>query len=68
MSQTGIIKWYDTEKGYGFISTNEGNDLFVHHSQIKENGPDKDLREGQSVSFSVEDGQKGPMATNVHKI
>ncbi len=68
MSQTGIVKWYDKEKGYGFISGNEGNDVFVHHSQIKANGPDKDLHEGQSVSFSVEEGPKGPMATNVNKM
>ncbi|MGL4336056.1 MAG: cold-shock protein [Turicibacter sp.] len=64
---TGIVKWYNLEKGYGFISTNEGNDVFVHHSQIKENGPEKDLHEGQNVSFDIVDGDKGPMASNVHK-
>lgn len=67
-SITGIVKWYDQEKGYGFISCNEGNDVFVHHSQIKEKGPNKDLHEGESVSFDIENNDKGPMAVNVHKI
>lgn len=67
-SITGIVKWYDQEKGYGFISCNEGNDAFVHHSQIKEKGPNKDLHEGESVSFDIENNDKGPMAVNVHKI
>lgn len=67
-SITGIVKWYNQEKGYGFISCNEGNDVFVHHSQIKEKGTDKDLHEGESVSFSIETGDKGPMAINVQKL
>lgn len=67
-SITGIVKWYNQEKGYGFISCNEGNDVFVHHSQIKEKGNDKDLHEGESVSFSIENGDKGPMAINVQKL
>lgn len=67
-SITGIVKWYNQEKGYGFISCNEGNDVFVHHSQIKEKGNDKDLHEGESVSFSIETGDKGPMAINVQKL
>lgn len=66
-STTGIVKWFSQEKGYGFISCDEGNDIFVHHSQIKDNGPDKDLHEGQSVTFSIENSEKGPMATNVQK-
>ena len=40
---TGIVKWFDNEKGYGFISCDKGDDVFVHNSQIKEKGPDKDL-------------------------
>lgn len=68
MSITGIVKWYDIGRGYGFISCNEGNDVFVHHSQIKHNGPDKDLREGESVSFDIQENAKGPMATNVQKL
>ncbi|MEG0307984.1 MAG: cold shock domain-containing protein [Clostridium sp.] len=67
-SRTGIIKWYDQEKGYGFISCDEGDDVFVHHSQIKEKGPNKDLHEGESVTFDVEKGDKGPMAVNIQKI
>lgn len=67
-SRTGIVKWFNEEKGYGFISCDEGDDVFVHHSQIKEKGTEKDLHEGQSVSFDVEDGEKGPMAVNVQKL
>lgn len=67
-SITGIVKWYNEGKGYGFISCNEGNDVFVHHSQIKEKGTNKDLHEGESVSFDITDGAKGPMAVNVQKL
>ncbi len=67
-SITGVVKWFNQEKGYGFISCNNGNDVFVHHSQVKEKSIDKDLHEGENVSFSIEDGPKGPMAINVQKI
>jgi len=67
-SITGIVKWYDEGKDYGFISCNEGNDVFVHHSQIKEKGTNKDLHEGESVTFDITDGAKGPMAVNVQKL
>ena len=67
-STTGTIKWFNAEKGYGFISCDSGNDVFVHHSQIKEKGPNKDLHEGENVSFDKEEGVKGPMAINVQKI
>ncbi len=67
-SITGIVKWYDEGKGYGFISCNEGNDVFVHHSQVKEKGNNKDLHEGESVSFDITDGGKGPMAVNVQRL
>lgn len=67
-SKTGIVKWFNQEKGYGFISCDEGNDVFVHHSQIKEKGVDKDLHEGQSISFDLGEGKKGPMAINVQKL
>ncbi|MDU4889715.1 MAG: cold shock domain-containing protein [Clostridium sp.] len=67
-SRTGIVKWFNQEKGYGFLSCDDGNDVFVHHSQVKEKGTEKDLHEGQSVSFDVEDGEKGPMAINVQKL
>lgn len=67
-SQTGVVKWFDNERGYGFISGNEGNDVFVHHSQIKEKGHDKDIREGQSVSFDIVQDEKGSSAINVQKL
>lgn len=65
---TGVVKWYNDEKGYGFISTNGGDDVFVHHSQIKENGVKKDIHEGESVTFDIVENTKGPSATNVQKI
>lgn len=67
-STTGVIKWFDSEKGYGFISCDNGNDVFVHHSQIKANGPEKDLNEGENVSFDIQEGEKGPIATNVQRL
>ena len=51
---TGIVKWYNIEKGYGFISCNEGDDVFVHHSQIKEKSPNKDLHEGENITFNIQ--------------
>ncbi len=66
--KTGVVKWYNQEKGFGFISCDDGNDVFVHHSQIKEKGPEKDLHEGENVTFDITDGQKGPMAVNVQKL
>lgn len=67
-SRTGIVKWFNQEKGYGFISCDECDDVFVHISQVKEKGPEKDLHEGESVSFDISEGEKGPMATNVQKL
>ena len=46
----------------------KGDDVFVHHSQVKEKGTDKDLHEGEDVTFDIEDGEKGPMAINVQKL
>ena len=65
---TGIVKWYNKEKGYGFISCNDGKDVFAHHSQIKEKGPEKYLHEGENVSLDIQDGQRGPMAINIQKL
>jgi len=65
---TGVVKWFDGEKGYGFISCNKGDDVFVHHSQVKEKGSEKDLHEDESVTFDIENGEKGPMAINVQKL
>lgn len=65
---TGVVKWFDSERGYGFISCDNGNDVFVHHSQVKKEGSAKDLHEGENVTLDVEDSQKGPMAINVQKL
>ncbi len=64
--ETGTVKWFNAEKGYGFITGEDGNDVFVHFSAIQEEGF-KTLEEGQSVSFDIEEGQRGPQATNVVK-
>lgn len=60
----GTVKWFNNEKGYGFITSEEGNDVFVHFSQIQKEGY-KTLAEGEQVTFEVVDGQKGPQAANV---
>jgi len=62
---TGTVKWFNDAKGFGFITPADGGkDLFVHHSNIQGSGF-KTLSEGQQVSFDVEQGPKGPAATNV---
>lgn len=61
---TGTVKWFNSEKGYGFITTEEGNDVFAHFSQINKEGY-KTLEEGQNVSFDVVEGAKGPQASNI---
>jgi len=63
----GTVKWFDTKKGYGFITTEQGEDVFVHYSEIKEEGF-KNLEEGQKVKFDVVDSAKGPQAENVVKL
>jgi len=63
----GIVKWFNERKGYGFIEQEEGQDVFVHHSGINATGF-KSLNEGDSVTFNVEQGQKGPAAVNVTKV
>ncbi|MBJ7222666.1 cold-shock protein [Brenneria sp. 4F2] len=64
---TGLVKWFDAGKGFGFITPTDGSkDVFVHFSAIQGQGNDyKSLDEGQKVEFSVESGQKGPSAVNV---
>jgi len=64
--QTGTVKWFNAEKGFGFITGEDGKDVFVHFSAIQGEGF-KTLEEGQSVTFDVEEGQRGPQATNVVK-
>ncbi len=62
---SGTVKWFNAEKGYGFITPSEGgNDLFVHHSDINVDGY-ATLDEGQNVDFEIGEGQKGPCAKNV---
>jgi len=60
----GKVKWFDSAKGYGFIQTDEGNDVFVHYTGIAKEGF-RGLDEGQSVSFEITDGKRGPQATSV---
>jgi CspA family cold shock protein len=65
---TGTVKWFNDDKGFGFITPDDqGKDLFVHHSSIQGSGF-KSLAEGQKVSYDEEQGQKGPAATNVVKL
>jgi CspA family cold shock protein len=63
----GEVKWFNAEKGFGFIERERGDDVFVHFSAIQSEGF-KSLDEGQEVSFEVEEGQRGPQATNVVKL
>jgi len=63
----GTVKWFNEAKGYGFITPDEGNDVFVHFSAILGEGF-KTLAEGQRVDFEVVQGEKGPQAANVEKI
>ncbi len=63
----GTVKWFNDSKGYGFITSEDGTDVFVHHTSIQGNGF-KSLAEGDKVSFDVEKGPKGPKAINVVKL
>lgn len=63
----GTVKWFNNQKGYGFISDETGKDVFVHYSGLAGDGF-KSLEEGQEVDFDVVDGAKGPQATNVIKL
>lgn len=63
----GTVKWFNGEKGYGFIAVDGGSDVFVHYSAIEMDGY-KSLEEGQRVEFEVTEGQKGPQADKVHAV
>ena len=61
---TGKVKWFNAEKGYGFITTDEGKDVFVHYSSIQTDGF-RSLEEGQTVTFEIVEGDRGQQAANV---
>ncbi|MCB0291901.1 MAG: cold-shock protein [Calditrichaeota bacterium] len=61
----GVVKWFNDSKGYGFISSADGEDVFVHYSSIRETGGFRSLEEGQKVEFTRGEGKKGPQAQDV---
>jgi CspA family cold shock protein len=63
----GTVKWFNESKGFGFITADDGTDVFVHHTSIEGSGF-KTLAEGDKVSFDIEKGEKGPKAINVVKL
>ena len=63
--ETGTVKWFNSSKGYGFIEREQGDDVFVHFSSIRDDGKFRPLDEGQHVEFTVTQGQKGPQADDV---
>ena len=65
--EQGTVKWFNAEKGYGFITRQDGSDVFVHFSAIQGDGY-KTLEEGQAVSFEVDQGDRGAQAVNVNKL
>jgi CspA family cold shock protein len=67
MATTGTVKWFNDQKGFGFISQDGGGDVFVHHTAIAADGF-RTLAEGERVAFDLTEGRKGPAAANVRKI
>ena len=63
----GTVKWFNNQKGYGFICDEQGNDVFVHFSALNMDGF-KELKDGERVEFEVTEGEKGPQAANVSRI
>ncbi|MCP5103561.1 MAG: cold-shock protein [bacterium] len=63
----GKVKWFDTKKGFGFIQSEEGNDVFVHYTSIESEGF-KNLEQGQEVTFEITEGKKGPQAADVRVV
>jgi CspA family cold shock protein len=66
--ETGTVKWFNGHKGYGFISRDGGEDVFVHYSAIEGQEGYRNLEEGDRVEFAVEQGQKGPAAVDVRRV
>ena len=64
----GTVKWFNATKGFGFISTENGEDVFVHYSALEETGEFRTLDEGQAVEFEIVEGAKGPQASGVVKL
>ncbi|WP_455521128.1 cold-shock protein [Parvimonas micra] len=64
----GTVKWFNATKGFGFISTEDGEDVFVHYSALEETGEFRTLDEGQAVEFEIVEGAKGPQASGVVKL
>lgn len=64
----GTVKWFNATKGYGFLSTEDGQDVFVHFSALEDTGEFRTLNEGQEVEFQIVEGEKGPQASNVVKL
>ncbi|MDO4778701.1 MAG: cold-shock protein [Tissierellia bacterium] len=64
----GTVKWFNATKGYGFLSTEDGQDVFVHFTALEETGEFRTLNEGQEVEFEITEGEKGPQASNVVKL
>jgi CspA family cold shock protein len=67
MAEEGTVKWFDDRKGYGFIERKDGKDVFVHFSNIQDEGF-KSLEEGEKVSFEVEETERGPQAVKVSRL
>lgn len=66
--EKGVVKWFNGSKGYGFISRENGEDVFVHYTAIEDSGGYRTLEEGQEVEFEVTEGAKGMQATSVRKV
>jgi cold shock protein len=64
----GKVKWFNREKGYGFILTDDGREVFVHRTALRTGGKTQTLKEGEPVSFDISEGDKGPKASNVVKV
>lgn len=67
MAEIGVVKWFNNDKGYGFIKRDTGDDVFVHHTSIVEQSGYRTLNEGERVEFDVKQGPKGLQAENVRK-